>query len=153
LAWSVAGLHAQDSADMAQRPPTYIIGEVRVTGLESYNEQTVKSFAGFKEGQFMTVPSEEVSASIKKLWNLELFSDVALYYTDIRNDSIFLELSVVERPTLNNVTFYGVKNNKIEGLIDDTDLKKGKKITESLIENTKNYLEKRIEKRDISIPM
>jgi outer membrane protein insertion porin family len=142
LAWHGAALYAQDSADMVQRPPSYIIGEVRVTGLESYNEQTVKTFAGFKEGQFLTIPSEEVSASIKKLWNLELFSDVALYYTDIINDSIFLELSVVERPTLNNVTFYGVKTNKIEGLIDDTDLKKGKKITESLLENTKNYLEK-----------
>ena len=110
LAWHGAVLHAQDSADMVQRAPTYIIGEVRVTGLESYNEQTVKTFAGFKEGQSLTIPSEEVSAIIKKLWNLELFSDVALYYTDIRNDSIFLELSVVERPTLNNVTFYGVKN-------------------------------------------
>lgn len=142
LAWSGAALQAQASNEVAQRPPTYIIGEVRVTGLESYNEQTVKSFAGFREGQFLTVPSEEISASIKKLWNLELFSDVTLYYTDIRNDSIFLELSVVERPTLNNVTFYGVKNNKIQGLIDDTELKKGKKITESLIENTKNYLEK-----------
>ena len=142
LAWSGAALQAQASNEVAQRPPTYIIGEVRVTGLESYNEQTVKSFAGFREGQFLTVPSEEISASIKKLWDLELFSDVTLYYTDIRNDSIFLELSVVERPTLKDVSFYGVKNNKIQGLIDDTELKKGKKITESLIENTKNYLEK-----------
>jgi outer membrane protein insertion porin family len=28
---------------------TYIIGKVEVTGLQSYNEQTVKTFAGFRE--------------------------------------------------------------------------------------------------------
>ncbi|MEK9560575.1 MAG: outer membrane protein assembly factor BamA, partial [Flavobacteriaceae bacterium] len=101
---------------------TYIIGKVEVTGLQSYNEQTVKTFAGFREGQFITLPSEEVSASIKKLWNLELFSDVALYYTDVRNDSIFLELSIKERPTLDEVTFYGIKKGKTESIIEDTDL-------------------------------
>ncbi len=126
---------------------TYIIGKVEVTGLQSYNEQTVKTFAGFREGQFITLPSEEVSASIKKLWNLELFSDVALYYTDLRNDSIFLELNIKERPTLDEVTFYGIKKGRTESIIEDTDLKKGKKITESLIANTINFLENKYKQK------
>lgn len=140
--WAVSGLlRAQESAPLINPKRTYIIGGIEVTGLQSYNEQTVKTFAGFREGQFITLPSEEVSGSIKKLWNLELFSDVALYYTEVRNDSIFLELAIKERPTLDEVTFYGIKKNKIDAIIEDTDLKKGKKITESLIANTVNYLE------------
>ena len=146
--WAVSGLlRAQEGAQPISPKRTYIIGGIEVTGLQSYNEQTVKTFAGFREGQFITLPSEEVSSSIKKLWNLELFSDVALYYTEVRNDSIFLELAIKERPTLDEVTFYGIKKNKVDAIIEDTDLKKGKKITESLIANTVNYLENKYKEK------
>ncbi|WP_127138310.1 outer membrane protein assembly factor BamA [Flagellimonas oceanensis] len=125
----------------------YILGGLTVTGLQSYNEQTVKSYTGLRVGQPIKVPGDEISAVIKKLWNLDLFSNVEMYYTNIEDDKIFLELSITERPTLNNVTVYGVKKRKVEDIIDDTDLKKGKKITESLIANTKNYLQNKYKKQ------
>ena len=124
----------------------YILGGLEVTGLQSYNEQTVKTYTGLREGQPITVPGDEISKVINKLWSLELFTDVEFYYTGVRNDSIFLELHIQERPTLSNVTFYGVKKGKVEDLANDTDLKKGKKITESLIANTKNYIETKYQK-------
>lgn len=126
---------------------TYILGGLTVTGLQSYNEQTVKTYTGLREGQPIKIPGDELSAVIKKLWGLELFSDVEFYYTKIEGDKIFLELSIQERPTLSNVTVYGVKKRKVEDILDDTDLKKGKKITESLITNTKNYLQNKYKKQ------
>jgi outer membrane protein insertion porin family len=129
-----------------QNGKTYILGGLEVTGLQSYNEQTVKTYTGLREGQPITVPGDKISQVINKLWSLELFTDVEFYYTGVRNDSIFLELHIQERPTLSNVTFYGVKKRKVEDLANDTDLKKGKKITESLIANTKNYLETKYQK-------
>ncbi|MEC3966817.1 outer membrane protein assembly factor BamA [Flagellimonas halotolerans] len=125
----------------------YILGGLTVTGLQSYNEQTVKSYTGLRVGQPIKVPGDEISAVIKKLWSLDLFSNVEMFYTKIEDDKIFLELSITERPTLNNVTVYGVKKRKVEDIIDDTDLKKGKKITESLIANTKNYLQNKYKKQ------
>ncbi|NAY92282.1 outer membrane protein assembly factor BamA [Muricauda sp. JGD-17] len=125
----------------------YILGGLEVTGLQSYNEQTVKTYTGLRVGQPITVPGDEISAVIKKLWSLELFSNVEMYYTKIEGDEIFLELSILERPTLTNVTVYGVKKRKVEDIINDTDLKKGKKITESLITNTKNYLQNKYKKQ------
>jgi len=125
----------------------YILGGLTVTGLQSYNEQTVKSYTGLRVGQPIKVPGDEISAVIKKLWNLDLFSNVEMYYTKIEGENIFLELNITERPTLNNVTVYGVKKRKVEDIIDDTDLKKGKKITESLIANTKNYLQNKYKKQ------
>ncbi|RYC51164.1 BamA/OMP85 family outer membrane protein [Flagellimonas olearia] len=125
----------------------YILGGLTVTGLQSYNEQTVKTYTGLRVGQPITVPGDEISAVIKKLWGLELFSDVEMYYTKIEDDKIFLELNILERPTLSNVTVYGVKKRKVQGILDDTDLKKGKKITESLIANTKNYLQNKYKKQ------
>ncbi|RPG34559.1 BamA/OMP85 family outer membrane protein [Flagellimonas sp.] len=125
----------------------YILGGLTVTGLQSYNEQTVKSYTGLRVGQPIKVPGDEISAVIKKLWNLDLFSNVEMFYTKIEDNRIFLELNITERPTLNNVTVYGVKKRKVEDIIEDTDLKKGKKITESLIANTKNYLQNKYKKQ------
>ncbi len=125
----------------------YILGGLTVTGLQSYNEQTVVTYTGLRVGQPIKVPGDEISAVIKKLWNLDLFSNVEMYYTKIEGDKIFLELNILERPTLNNVTVYGVKKRKVEEIIDDTDLKKGKKITESLIANTKNFLQNKYKKQ------
>ncbi len=125
----------------------YILGGLEVTGLESYNEQTVKTYTGLRVGQPITVPGEQISAIINKLWGLELFTDIDFYITNVEGDKVFLELHIVERPTLSDVTVYGVKKRKIQDILDDTDLKKGKKITESLIANTKNYLENKYKKQ------
>ncbi|MEM1258362.1 MAG: POTRA domain-containing protein [Bacteroidota bacterium] len=124
----------------------YILGGLEVTGLQSYNEQTVKTYTGLRIGQSITIPGEEISGVIKKLWGLELFSELDFFYA-VEGDKVFLELRIKERPTLSRVTVYGVKKRKVQGIIDDTDLKKGKKITESLIANTKNYLENKYKKQ------
>lgn len=124
----------------------YILGGLEVTGLQSYNEQTVKTYTGLRVGQPITLPGEQISAIINKLWGLELFTDIDFYITNIEGESVFIELVIKERPTLSNVTVYGVKKRKVEDIIKDTDLKKGKKITESLIANSKNYLENKYKK-------
>ncbi|NKI30555.1 outer membrane protein assembly factor BamA [Croceivirga thetidis] len=126
---------------------TYILGGLEVTGVKSYNEQTVKTYTGLRIGQELRIPGEETSAVIKKLWGLELFSDIKFYITKIEGDKVFLELNIKERPTLTDVTVYGVKKRKVEGVLNDTDLKKGKKITESLIANTKSYLTNKYRKQ------
>ena len=126
---------------------SYILGGLEVTGLESYNEQTVKTYTGLRVGQPIIVPGEQISEVINKLWGLELFSSIDFYITNIEENTIFLELNIIERPTLTNVKFYGVKERKVDELIKDTDLKKGKKITESLISNTKNYLTNKYKKQ------
>ncbi len=125
----------------------YILGGLDVTGLQSYNEQTVKTYTGLRVGQPITIPGEQISEVIKKLWGLELFSEIDFYITNIEGNTVFLELNIIERPTLTNVTFYGVKKGKVDELIKDTDLKKGKKITESLISNSKNYIANKYKKQ------
>ncbi|MCJ7466159.1 MAG: outer membrane protein assembly factor BamA [Maribacter sp.] len=125
----------------------YILAGLEVTGLQSYNEQTVKTYTGLRVGQPITIPGDQISAVINKLWGLELFSDIEVYVIDIQGENIFLELNILERSTLSNVTIYGVKKRKVDDILKDTDLKKGKKITESLIANSKNYLQNKYKKQ------
>ena len=138
------GLAQETSYDEGKR---YILGGLEVSGLQSYNEQTVKTYTGLRVGQPITVPGDQISAVINKLWGLELFSAIDFFINDVDGDQIFLELVIKERPTLSSVTINGVKPRKVESIIDDTDLKKGKKITESLIANTKNYLQNKYKKQ------
>ncbi|MEL4308964.1 outer membrane protein assembly factor BamA [Joostella sp. CR20] len=118
----------------------YILGGIEVTGVKSYNEQTVITYTGLRNGQAITVPGEQISEVINKLWGLNLFSDINIYKTKVEGDKIYLELNVTELPVLSDVKITGIKKKKIDDVEKEADLKKGKKVTESYIANTKNYL-------------
>ncbi|WP_335965675.1 outer membrane protein assembly factor BamA [Galbibacter sp. PAP.153] len=118
----------------------YILGGIEVTGVKSFNKQTVITYTGLRNGQEITVPGEQISKVISKLWGLNLFSDINIYKTKVEGNKIFLELNVTELPTLSDVKVTGIKKKKVEDIVKDADLKKGKKVTEGFIANTKNYL-------------
>ena len=124
----------------------YILAKVNVIGKISYNQQTVVTFSGLEKGQNIAVPGEEVSNAIKKLGKLGLFSDIDFYINDIKGDSIYLDLNIVELPKLNEVKFVGIKKNKVDDLIKENSLTKGKIVNENLINTTKNYLENKYKK-------
>jgi outer membrane protein insertion porin family len=124
----------------------YILADVNVIGKISYNQQTVVTFTGLEKGQQITVPGEEISNAIKKLGKLGLFSDIDFYVNKTENDSIWLDLFISELPKLSDVKIQGVKKSKIEGLIKDNSLTKGKIVNENLITTTKNYIENKYKK-------
>ncbi len=142
---SVFQLQAQEKIPFDQGKK-YILANVKVNGKISYNEQTVTTFAGLEKGQKITVPGEEISNAIKKLGKLGLFSDIDFYVSKIETDSIWLDLNIVELPKLREVKIQGVKKSKVEGLIKDNALTKGKIVNENLITTTKNYIENKYKK-------
>jgi len=125
---------------------SYVIDTIKVKGLKSFNAQTVVSFSGLRKGQKISVPGEEVSDIINKLWGLELFSDINFYVTRVQGESIDLEIEIEELPTLSEVKVKGLKKGKIEGIIKDTELTSGKKLSESFLTNTRNYIENKFKK-------
>lgn len=136
--------NAQETAGV--EPGRYILGGVNVTGKFTYNEQTVVTFTGLEKGQAINVPGEEISAAIKKLWKLGLFSDVNFFANRTSGDTIFLDLEIYELPKLSEAKIQGVKKGKREGLLKDTQLSKGKIVNENLLTNTKNYIENKYRK-------
>ncbi|MFV8359579.1 BamA/OMP85 family outer membrane protein [Flavobacterium sp. LS1P3] len=124
----------------------YILADVAVVGDISFNSQTVVTFSGLQKGQEITIPGEEISAAIKKLGKLGLFDEISFYVNKVENDSIYLDLNIVELPKLNQVKFVGVKKAKTEALIKDNSLNKGKVVNENLITTTKNYIENKYKK-------
>ena len=54
----------------------YILDSISIKGLKNFSDQTVISYSGLKLGQKIFLPGEETGLIIKKLWKLELFSDI-----------------------------------------------------------------------------
>jgi len=118
----------------------YILKDVSVSGLKNFNEQTVITYTGLKEGQKIRIPGEQISAIISKLWKLDLFSDINFYLTNVQDGEASIQIDIKELPTLSEFKITGLKKSKIETIVSETELKKGKKITENFIKTTKNYI-------------
>ena len=118
----------------------YILDKIKVTGLKNFNEQTVITYTGLKQGQKIRIPGEEISSIISKLWKLDLFSDINFYLTDVKDNNASIQIDIIELPTLSDFKITGLKKSKIETIISDTEIKKGQKITENFIKTTKNYI-------------
>ncbi|QHI38211.1 Outer membrane protein assembly factor BamA [Kordia antarctica] len=136
--------HAQETT--FDKGKKYVIGGIKVTGLKSYNEQTVVTYTQLREGQEILIPGEEISAVIKKLWGLELFSDINFYIARVEGNTVFLELDIQELPTLSDVEVRGLKESKAATIIKESKLKKGKKVTESFLADTKNFIQNKYKK-------
>ena len=124
----------------------YVLDTIVVSGLKIFSDKTVVAYSGLRKGQNIQVPGEEISNLLKKLWNLELFSDVNIFISDISGKSATLEISVDELPTLNNYKITGIKKGQSETIIDETELREGKRLSESFLTNTKNYIENKFKK-------
>ena len=129
-----------------QKRQKYLIDSIEVTGLKSFNPQTVISYSGLRKGQTIQFPGDQVSSVINKLWNLDLFSDINFYAKNITEKSITLQIEIEELPTLNEVKINGIKKNKIQNILKETELDKGKKLSESFLTNTKNYIVNKFKK-------
>lgn len=124
----------------------YTIEEISVTGNTNFSEQTVVTFSGLRKGEQVTIPGEQISNALKKLWKTNLFSSVDVYLVKTEGNLAYLEINLNDLPELNEVTINGVKKSKIEGLITDNKLTKGVKVTENLITTTRNYITNKYKK-------
>ena len=134
------------SQDTYRKGDTYIIDTITVAGLKNFSDRTVVTYSGLREGQSIQVPGEEITSILKKLWNLELFSNVDLFVTGVNNGKIKLEINVEELPTLLNYKINGVKKGKAETYEKETELSQGKRLSESFLTNTKNYIQSELRK-------
>lgn len=125
----------------------YTIGDIKVTGTISFNEQTVIAYTGLKKGDEIFIPGDKISGVIKKLWDLDQFSDINFYITNVSEDDVAdLEIEIQEVPKLNEVKVTGLKKREKEEIIKENKLRTGAKVSENLITTTRNYIESKYRK-------
>lgn len=124
----------------------YTIEEITVTGNTNFSAQTVITYSGLRKGEQVTIPGEQISNALKKLWKSNLFSSIDIYLVKTEGNLAYLEINLNDLPELNEVTINGVKKSKTEELITDNKLTKGAKVTENLITTTRNYITNKYKK-------
>lgn len=144
LLLSISAFSQQNEFDSGKK---YTIGEIIVTGNQSFNELTVIAFTGLKPGEEIYIPGEKLSSVVKKLWEQNLFSDVNIYVSSIEGDVANLEINISELQSLNETTITGVRKGQIKEITKETELSQGSKITQNLLTTTKNYIANKYRKK------
>ena len=113
-------------------PKKYIVGGVSVEGREHVSEQQILQISGLQKGMEVTVPSDDLSSVVKRLWLQRMFEDVTLSIDSIApsRDTAFFKISVIERPRVSRWTFSGVKSGEEKELRERLNFRRGSEFSE-----------------------
>ncbi|ELR71381.1 Outer membrane protein assembly factor YaeT precursor [Fulvivirga imtechensis AK7] len=117
-------------------PQEYVIAGIEVTGLKVLDKNALISLSGLKVGDEVSVPGDEISGAIRKLWKHGLVGDVSIAIDKIEGDQIYLNIILSERPRLTGFTFEGVKKSRETEIREDLNLIRGRILSDAIIRNT-----------------
>ena len=66
-------------------PKKYEIADIVVTGVDNMDPSTLIGLSGLTVGQIITVPGDEISTAMKRLWKNGLFANVKIIATRCSN--------------------------------------------------------------------
>ena len=113
-------------------PKKYIIGGVGVEGNNHVNENQLISLTGLREGMEMTIPGDDITSIVKRLWAQRYFEDVSIVVDRINasRDTAWLKIVVKERPRVSRWTYSGVKSGEKKDLQERLNLRPGREFSE-----------------------
>ena len=139
-------------------PKKYIVGGVSLEGNQHFSPEQILQVAGLHEGMEVTVPSEELSSIVKRLWMQRFFEDVAISVDSIAptRDTAFFKISIVERPRVSRWVFSGVKSGEQKDLQERLNLRRGGEFSEYVSKTSADiikryYKEKGFQNVDVQV--
>lgn len=135
-------LYAQEKQEIIDfgSPTDYIIKGVTVTGIRFLDTNALIGISGLRIGQEVTIPGEAVTTAAQKLYQQGLFSDVRIFVTKIDFDSVYLDISLQERPRISSVKLNGLKKSETEDLTEKINLPVGSQVTAFLLNNASKII-------------
>ncbi len=124
------------------QPKQYIIADITVSGANFLVPSALVSITGLKVGDEITVPGEDISRAIQKLWDQGILGDVEVFITKIEGNRIWLNFSLTERPRLADFSFIGINKTQSDALKGKVPLQKGKIVTDAVLNSTRNAIRK-----------
>ncbi len=118
-------------------PKKYEIAEIKVEGVDNYEDYILLGISGLSVGQTVSVPGDEITAAIKNYWKHGLFSDARIEAEKIVGNKIYLKIILRQRPRIVNVEYFGVKKSEKKDLEAKLNLVKGSQVTPNLIDRAK----------------
>lgn len=137
-------------------PKEYVIADVTVSGIEFIQKEVLISLSGLKKGNTVTLPGDDVTDVLKKFWSQGLFSDARITATQIRNDSVWLDIYLTEQPRMSQLVINGIGKSETQDIQEKINLRNGQQVTADIMDNTRriirdHFVEKGFRNADASI--
>ncbi|MCC9168665.1 outer membrane protein assembly factor BamA [Pontibacter harenae] len=128
-----------NSIDYAQ-PQQYTLRGIDVQGYKFLDPNAVIAVTGLKIGDEITVPGEDISRAIQKLWDQGLLGGVDVLVSRVEGNDIYLTFNLKERPRLSRFTFSGIPKSQQDALKDKITLQRGRVVTDAVLNSTRNVI-------------
>ena len=125
-------------------PKKYIVGGVRLEGNQYLSPDQILQVAALQEGMEITVPSEEMSNIVSRLWLQRYFEDVAVSIDSITpsRDTAFFKISIIERPRVSRWVFSGVKSGEEKELRERLNIRRGGEFSEYVAKTSTDIIKR-----------
>ncbi|MCR5003920.1 MAG: BamA/TamA family outer membrane protein [Bacteroidales bacterium] len=113
-------------------PREYYVGGVTVEGTSYFDSSQIIQLTGLQKGMKVTVPGDDISSIVNRLWLQRFFEDVSVSidHLNAAGDSAFFKISIVERPRVSKWTFSGVRSGEKKELLERLHLRRGGEFSE-----------------------
>ena len=107
-------------------PRKYIVGGVTVEGNNYFGPDQIIQLTGLQRGLEVTVPGDDISSIVNRLWLQRYFEDVSVSIDHLGEtpDTAYFKISITERPRVSRWTFSGVKSGEQKELMERLNLKR-----------------------------
>ena len=109
------------------KPQKYIVGGIKVEGNNYFSPDQILQITGIQPGMEVTVPSEELTSVVNRLWLQRYFEDISLVVDSLSTarDTAYFKVLIVERPRVSRWTFKGVKSGEEKELRERLNFRRG----------------------------
>ncbi len=120
----------------------YEIADIIVTGMDENNHKTLITMSGLKVGTRISVPGQDITQAMKRLWNTGLFANVQIKALKIQGDKIWLELAMEQNPKIKEVVFHGVRKGESSELEEKIGMFPGTQITQNGLNRSQKLIQR-----------
>lgn len=134
LSQPIAAQYDSTLLESARNRTKYTIGSIKIEGTPFSDQNVIALMSGLSVGQEISVPGDNISEAIEKLWKQSMYDDVQILQDRIEGDKIHLIIRVTERPRLTKFSFKGtVKRSEADDLRGKIRLMKERVVTDYLV--------------------
>ena len=129
----------------SMNPKKYTIADIKVkmTGPNNYEDFVLVSISGLSIGDVISVPGgDETTDAMKRYWRHGLFSNVKIEATRVKDNNIWLEIQLTQRPRISEINFNGVKKSEREELQNRLALRPGSTLTSNVADRAVTYIKR-----------
>ena len=125
-------------------PKTYYVGGITVEGNHQFSSQQIISLTGLQKGMRVTVPSDDISSIVSRLWMQRYFEDVGLEIDHLseNKDSAYFKIRIQERPRVSSWLFSGVRKGEQKDLNERLNLRRGGEFSEYVAKTSTDIIKR-----------